>query len=75
MAEPRLNEASDFKSISPSSTPDVLLPCQRTDDKGQKRRFDRLPMTSGLPSATGLGEMRERVRLATSANPAIPSFD
>ena len=29
---------------------------------GQKRRFDQLAITSALPSATDLREMRERVR-------------
>ena len=35
---------------------------------GQKRRFDRRPMTSGLPSATDLGEMRKRVRFVPTAD-------
>ncbi len=35
---------------------------------GQERRFDRLPMTSGLASATDLGEMRERVRLVPTSD-------
>jgi hypothetical protein len=39
---------------------------------GQKRRFDRRPMTSGLPSATDLGEMRKRVRFVPLPELAWP---
>src|SRR5258708_39700946 len=41
----------------------TLLTCRASSVQGQKRHFGRRPMTSGLPSKTDLGEMRERVRL------------
>ena len=35
---------------------------------GQKRRFDQMAITSALPSATDLREMRERVRSVQNAD-------